>query len=186
MTVHRDNVWQRLRRIATTVRRDFAAAFGFSDSHEGQMINPWLLAGAGEKFQSIPAPNIFPSETETREDGLLFVTGGKPLITGNWTATPPEATKGDVMITGGWVAVPPELLSAAEQLQQVRESWPDGDTPVFDQIDTDVTHPRTKTGQPTKQGPKLPFTGGLPFDAYMQSVKDDFARVDAEYRAVWH
>jgi hypothetical protein len=110
------------------------------------------------------------------------------------TATPPAS--------GGWVPRPtvetgtvepspldtpaPTLAvrsfpSMADPLELVRRSWPDGDEPIFDEVDSDVTHPRTPTGKLAKCGPKLPLTGGLPFVEFNLAVKENLRRVDARY-----
>jgi hypothetical protein len=71
--------------------------------------------------------------------------------------------------------------SMEDRLGPIRRSWPDGDEPIFDEVDADVTHPRTPTGKLAKCGPKLPFTDGLSFDEFVLAVKEDLRRVDARY-----
>ena len=71
--------------------------------------------------------------------------------------------------------------SMTDPLELVRQLWPDEGEPIFDEVNTDVTHPRTPTGKLAKCGPKLPLTGGLSFDQFVQAVKEDLRRADARY-----
>ena len=78
----------------------------------------------------------------------------------------------------------PDVRTFAPQgnwIDPIRWSWPNGTNPIFDEVDADVTHPLTPTGKPAKRGPKLPFTDGLPFDDYMQVVRQDQDRATEQF-----
>jgi hypothetical protein len=72
--------------------------------------------------------------------------------------------------------------SRTDPTERIRRLWPDQTSPVFTEVDADVTHPRTPTGRKAKRGPRFDFTDGLPFEEYMRNVRDDFRRVALEHR----
>jgi hypothetical protein len=108
-----------------------------------------------------------------------------PPANGGWLPRSSAVETGRVELTPLDTPMPTMAVrtfpSMADPLALVRQLWPDGDEPIFDEVNTDVTHPLTPTGKLAKCGPKLPLTGGLSFDEFMQAFKEDLRRVDARY-----
>lgn len=50
---------------------------------------------------------------------------------------------------------------------------PDAGTPFFDAVNADVQHPRTATGRVSKRAPRLPYTGGLSYAAFVAASRAD-------------
>ena len=73
----------------------------------------------------------------------------------------------------------PTLESPADR---TRTLWPGQTSPVFEEVDAEVTWPRTPTGRKAKRGPVLPITDGLPYEEYQKAVATDFQRVLFEQR----
>jgi hypothetical protein len=125
-----------------------------------------------------------------------FASVSPPVRTNGWVPTrpkeitvapPPAAIERRAISITELDAPPP---SSAERVfptlenpsDRVRKLWPDQTSPVYEEVDAEVTWPLTPTGRKAKRGPTWAIFNGLSFDDYMKTVESDFRRVQFEHR----
>ena len=71
-----------------------------------------------------------------------------------WEADPPHPQK--FLPPVGWIPIDEHIA-----------------TPVFDGLDADCQPPRTPTGRVSRKPPKLPYTGGVAYQVFVDGSRDD-------------
>jgi hypothetical protein len=87
-------------------------------------------------------------------DGLVTIEGHVVAETVTFTADPPPVRQ--YVPPVGWVPVDPNIGE-----------------PFFNSVDADCQPPRTPTGRVSRKPPKLPYTGGVAYQVFVDGSRDD-------------
>jgi hypothetical protein len=71
-----------------------------------------------------------------------------------WEADPPYPQK--FLPPVGWIPIDEHIA-----------------TPIFDGLDADCQPPRTPTGRVSRKPPRLPYTGGVAYQVFVDGSRDD-------------
>jgi hypothetical protein len=87
-------------------------------------------------------------------DGLAVLDGHVIAETVEFTADPPHPQR--YLPPVGWIPIDENIA-----------------TPIFDGLDADCQPSRTPTGRVSRKPPRLPYTGGVAYQVFVDGSRDD-------------